>query len=201
MLRVLVADGNELARRFSARVVRDAFRGPIDLVECGDAEAVEQAWPAPPSPGESRLLLVDLALPPAGATRLLRPHAPATVQVVTLLYADDEALFPLLQAGADGYLLKEDRYESMVEQLQRIAQGWPPITPALARQAQARLGARASAADAASTLSPDEAQLLSHLSKGFTLREVAQQLKVDPRAAAALVRSVYRQLRGPATAG
>jgi DNA-binding NarL/FixJ family response regulator len=199
VLRVLVADSNELARRFSARVVRDAFRGPIDLVECSDADAVAQAWPAAPTPGESRLLMVDLALPPAGAARLLQPHAPATVQVVTLLYADDEALLPLLQAGADGYLLKEDRYESMVEQLQRIAQGWPPITPALARQAQARLVARA--ADAAGTLSPDEAQLLSHVSRGYTLREVAQQLKVDPRAAAALVRSVYRQLRDCSPAG
>jgi DNA-binding NarL/FixJ family response regulator len=195
-----VADGNELARRFSARVVRDAFRGPIDLLECADADAVSQAWETPPAPGEFRLLLVDLGLPPGGAERLLRPHAPATVQVVTLLYADDEALFPLLLAGADGYLLKEDRYESMVEQLQRIAQGWPPITPALARQAQARLGTPTTGADAASALSPDEGQLLSHLSKGFTLREVAQQLKVEPRAAAALVRSVYRKLRSPATA-
>lgn len=198
MLRVLVADGNELARRFSARVVRDAFRGPIDLVECADADAVWQAWPSLPAPGEFRLLLVDLGLPPGGAERLLRPHAPATVQVVTLLYADDETLFPLLRAGADGYLLKEDRYESMVERLQRIAQGWPPITPALARRALAQLGSPTT--DAASALASDEALLLSHLSKGFTLREVAQQLKVEPRAAAALVRSVYRKLRSAATA-
>lgn len=195
-LQVIVADGNEVARRFSARVAADAFTGAVEVIECDHADAVTRAWPTPPPPGTSRLLLVDLDLPPGGAMPLLTPPSPATLTVVTLLYVDDDALFPLLQAGADGYLLKEDRYEVLVEQLQRIAQGWPPITPALARRIQAHLAARAAPSDAAGeAISDDESRLLSHLSRGFTLREVAQQMKEDPRTIASWVRSVYRKVR------
>jgi DNA-binding NarL/FixJ family response regulator len=201
-LQVIVADGNEVARRFSARVAADAFAGPVDVIECDHAEAVTRCWPTPPAPGTSRLLLVDLDLPPAGAMPLLAPHCPATLTVVTLLYVDDDALFPLLQAGVDGYLLKEDRYEVLVEQLQRIAQGWPPITPALARRIQAHLAARTEAAAAAPAgLTDDESRLLSHLARGFTLREVALQMKQDPRTIASSVRSVYRKVRDPAPRG
>ena len=49
---------------------------------------------------------------------------PAT-KIVTTLYSDDDHLFPALQCGADGYLLKEDRFEVLVEELQKIVRGQP----------------------------------------------------------------------------
>ena len=58
---------------------------------------------------------------------------PAT-RIVTTLYSDDEHLFPALQYGADGYLLKEDRFEVLVEELQKIVRGQPPLSPAIARR-------------------------------------------------------------------
>jgi two-component system nitrate/nitrite response regulator NarL len=39
-----------------------------------------------------------------------------------------------LQCGADGYLLKEDRFEVLVEELQKIVRGQPPLSPAIARR-------------------------------------------------------------------
>ena len=58
---------------------------------------------------------------------------PAT-KIVTTLYSDDDHLFPALQCGADGYLLKEDRFEVLVEELQKIVRGQPPLSPAIARR-------------------------------------------------------------------
>jgi two-component system nitrate/nitrite response regulator NarL len=59
--------------------------------------------------------------------------SPAT-KIVTTLYSDDDHLFPALQCGADGYLLKEDRFEVLVEELQKIVRGQPPLSPAIARR-------------------------------------------------------------------
>ena len=82
-----------------------------------------------------KLILVDLELPDGNGMELLSEldQYPAT-KVVTTLYSDDEHLFPALQCGADGYLLKEDRFEVLVEELQKIVRGQPPLSPAIARR-------------------------------------------------------------------
>jgi two-component system nitrate/nitrite response regulator NarL len=78
---------------------------------------------------------VDLELPDGNGMELLAELAqyPAT-KIVTTLYSDDDHLFPALQCGADGYLLKEDRFEVLVEELQKIVRGQPPLSPAIARR-------------------------------------------------------------------
>jgi two-component system nitrate/nitrite response regulator NarL len=82
-----------------------------------------------------KLILVDLELPDGNGMELLAElaHYPAT-KIVTTLYSDDDHLFPALQRGADGYLLKEDRFEVLVEELQKIVRGQPPLSPAIARR-------------------------------------------------------------------
>jgi two-component system nitrate/nitrite response regulator NarL len=74
-----------------------------------------------------KLILVDLELPDGNGMELLAEltQYPAT-KIVTTLYSDDDHLFPALQCGADGYLLKEDRFEVLVEELQKIVRGQPP---------------------------------------------------------------------------
>jgi two-component system nitrate/nitrite response regulator NarL len=82
-----------------------------------------------------KLILVDLELPDGNGMELLAELSqyPAT-KIVTTLYSDDDHLFPALQCGADGYLLKEDRFEVLVEELQKIVRGQPPLSPAIARR-------------------------------------------------------------------
>src|SRR5690606_16321856 len=82
-----------------------------------------------------KLILVDLELPDGNGMELLAELSqyPAT-KIVTTLYSDDDHLFPALQRGADGYLLKEDRFEVLVEELQKIVRGQPPLSPAIARR-------------------------------------------------------------------
>src|SRR5207237_8691179 len=95
-----------------------------------------------------KLILVDLELPDGNGMELLTELAgyPAT-KIVTTLYSDDDHLFPALQRGADGYLLKADRFEVLVEELQKIVRGQPPLSPAIARRllTHFRLGAGAAA--------------------------------------------------------
>jgi two-component system, NarL family, nitrate/nitrite response regulator NarL len=199
-LQVVIAEANEVARRFATRVVRDAFSDEIDLVACASADdAIEHLAVAAAGPPSRRLVWIDIDLPADGATRLLSaPTGAEGLRVVTTLYADDEAIFPMLCAGADGFLLKEDRYEVLVEQLQRLARGEPPISPGLARRVLAHF---APGTARAAALSTEESALLGYLAKGFTRREVAQQMRLATAGVAKLIGAVYRKLHETAAAG
>ena len=82
------------------------------------------------------LALIDLGLPDGtgldvvGALRVQQPKA---LPVVVTIYDDDEHLFPALQAGAFGYLLKEQPRDALVAQLLRMTLGEPPLSPPIAR--------------------------------------------------------------------
>ncbi len=170
------------------------------------------------------LILVDLELPDGNGMELLAElvHYPAT-KIVTTLYSDDDHLFPALQRGADGYLLKEDRFEVLVEELQKIVRGQPPLSPAIARRllTHFRHGspgdtgpgglARDSGFLPASTfttskpvpmerqldherLTPRETEVLTYLSKGFTIKEIASLMGIKWFTVNDHIKSIYKKL-------
>jgi DNA-binding NarL/FixJ family response regulator len=188
--RILIVEDNPVARSFLVRVVRESFSNDIDLVECASLASArraliqaDSATPAPQAPaGQFKLVLCALELVDGHGLELLEElrHYPA-IRIATTLYSDDEQLFPALQLGADGYLLKEDRFELLVEELQRIVRGQPSMSPAIARRVAAffrspppRSRADTALAGPAPTLSTREADVLGHLAKGFTLKEIAR---------------------------
>ena len=140
-VKVLILEDNPVARSFLCRVVRESFSDTIAITEAGDLEAAREQIALTGGPtgmhgvDPFKLILVDLELPDGNGMELLSEleQYPAT-KVVTTLYSDDEHLFPALQAGAFGYILKEQARELIIEQLQRISSGEPPLSPSIARR-------------------------------------------------------------------
>jgi DNA-binding NarL/FixJ family response regulator len=150
------------------------------------------------------LALVDLSLPDGSGVQVLsaiREQQPEAVSVVVTIHDDDEHLFPALQAGAFGYLLKDQPQEVLMAQLERITQGEPPLSPAIARrvlsyfaQAQTRRKQTVQALEDQIALSPREDDVLLRVSKGFTLSEIAKQLNISRHTVADHVKQIYRKL-------
>jgi DNA-binding NarL/FixJ family response regulator len=152
--------------------------------------------------------LCDLGLPDGSGVEVvqaLRDKQPDVQSVVVTIHDDDEHLFPALQAGAFGYLLKEQSREQLAEQLQRIAQGEPPLSPSIARRviqyftAQARMQPQHVGNDADSVtphvqLTERENEVLLRVAKGFTLPEIGQQLNLSRHTIADYVKQIYRKL-------
>jgi DNA-binding NarL/FixJ family response regulator len=219
-VKVLIVEDNPVARSFLCRVVRESFSDTIVIAEAGDLEvARRQIASAGPADG-FKLLLVDLELPDGNGMELLTELAqyPAT-KIVTTLYSDDDHLFPALQCGADGYLLKEDRFEVLVEELQKIVRGQPPLSPAIARRllthfrfgGPANTGASDAAFSSASAfqtsrptqlekpldherLTPRESEVLTYLSKGFTIKEIASLMGIKWFTVNDHIKSIYKKL-------
>ncbi|HEX5373246.1 MAG TPA: response regulator transcription factor [Aquabacterium sp.] len=153
--------------------------------------------------------MLDLGLPDGSGVEVvqaLRDKQPDVQSVVVTIHDDDEHLFPALQAGAFGYLLKEQSREQLAEQLQRIAQGEPPLSPSIARRviqyftAQARMAPQQPTGNEADSVTPHvqltdrENEVLLRVAKGFTLPEIGQQLNLSRHTIADYVKQIYRKL-------
>lgn len=240
-VKVLIVEDNPVARSFLCRVVRESFSDQLMITEASDLESARrhlgdaQAWSpvqghvagrgsvtAAPNDDQQhlfKLMMVDLELPDGNGMELLAELSryPAT-KIVTTLYSDDEHLFPALQCGADGYLLKEDRFEVLVEELQKIVRGQPPLSPAIARRLlthfrqgggsdsastlttpSAFQSSRPSAADRQAPndhdrLTPRESEVLTYLSKGFTIKEIANLMGIKWFTVNDHIKSIYKKL-------
>ena len=149
------------------------------------------------------LALVDLGLPDGSGVDVvtkLRDVQPETQSVVVTIHDDDEHLFPALQAGAFGYILKEQPRELITEQLQRISQGEPPLSPSIARRVMAHFTSAKSRPQASLNALPTvslterESEVLLRVAKGYTLPEIGVQLGLSRHTIADYVKQIYRKL-------
>ncbi len=147
------------------------------------------------------LALLDLGLPDGSGVEViaaLREKQPEVQSVIVTIHDDDEHLFPALQAGAFGYLLKEQSRELLVEQLQRMSQGEPPLSPSIARKVIAYFAAQAKPSSQALlhevSLTDRETEVLLRVAKGYTLPEIGVQLGLSRHTIADYVKQIYRKL-------
>ncbi len=181
----------------------DTLAQAFPLARISSASRVDEALYAMQSQSFD-LALIDLGLPDGAGVeviRRLRDMQPQAISVVVTIFDDDEHLFPALQAGAFGYLLKEQPQEVLVGQLMRITQGEPPLSPPIARrvlayfaQARNRRLQSVTALEDQIALTERENDVLLRVSKGFTLPEIGKLLNISRHTVADHVKQIYRKL-------
>ncbi len=162
--------------------------------------------------------LVDLRLPDGLSIDWLadfKRRNPQTPAIVTSLYDDDDLVFAALRAGADGYLLKGDGIDSMVFALQKVLQGEPPISPAIARKLMTQFraqpvpesapafsespmpqwsGSAVAEASSAQHLTQREVEVLALIGAGLMIKQVAARLDIGYHTVNDNIKAIYRKL-------
>jgi DNA-binding NarL/FixJ family response regulator len=145
--------------------------------------------------------LIDLGLPDGSGVDVvaaLREAQPKAQAVVVTIHDDDDHLFPALQAGAFGYVLKDNSEAVIVDQFRRMSQGEPPLSPAIARRVMAHFASRSSQRERRNVphvvLTDRENEVLLRVAKGFTLPEIAVQLNLSRHTISDYVKQIYRKL-------
>jgi DNA-binding NarL/FixJ family response regulator len=91
-------------------------------------------------------------------------------------YADDEALFASIMAGAAGYVLKQVRGTDLVNDVRRVGSGGSLLDPVLTERVLARLRSGPGRDERTAMLSPQERRILDLLAEGKTNRQIAQEM-------------------------
>lgn len=194
MNNALVVEDHHHMREWLAKVAGDAF--PNAAVTTAATLAAARRHVAAT---RFSLALVDISLPDGSGVELIGELSAApesqTYIVVTTIYDDDHHLFTALESGAQGYLLKDQPRQRLVEQLQGIVCGEPPISPSVARRILRYFNRRPTPeVSEVPQLTEREREVLDLLSRGFNRRDIAQALEISPHTAAGHVKAIYRKL-------
>ena len=175
--------GKALEAVFPGAELRRFFR----LAEALDAA---RTYPAPD------LALIDLSVPDGDGVTLIKwfnVHASQTMCVVASIYDDDLHLMPALRAGAQGFLLKDQSWEQIAELLRGIAEGQPPLSPAIARRLLAHFRPMTTGL-VTEVLTQRETEVLGIIAKGLTLAETARLLGISTHTVSGHTKEMYRKL-------
>ena len=204
MKQILLVDDLADALAMLQSAVLAAF-GPVP---CTLARSVRQALAALDSADSEGvcfdLALVDLALGDGSGLEVIAQLAqrqPGCAVVVASIHDGDEHLFQALQAGAQGYLLKDQPSDWLARQLQGIAQGQPPLSPAIARRLLRHFQTPAvvqapetPGVPEVSCLSTREREVLGLLAQGVRIAEIGTALGISRHTVGDHVKNIYRKL-------
>ncbi|WP_029891367.1 response regulator transcription factor [Polycyclovorans algicola] len=145
------------------------------------------------------VLLVDLGLPDASGITVIRRaktlHPCCEIMVVSV-FGDQRNVLASIEAGASGYLLKDDTADDFVERIIELRDGGSPITPIIARQLLVRLQPPTPGPeDPTTSLSDREREVLNLLAKGFAYQEIAELLGISTHTVRTYVRRLYEKLQ------
>ena len=195
MKRVLILEDFTETRQW----LKEALEEALKEVHIDEAATIEQARKFIVE-NTYVIAVIDLHLPDGSGSEMIAEildASPETCCVVATIFDDDQHLFSALEAGAQGYLLKDQAKEKMIEQFRGVAKGEPALSPSIARRvlryfSQSSPHARPRKIN--SDLTDREEEVLALLAKGVSRGDVANMLGVSSNTVASHVKAIYEKL-------
>ena len=193
MSKILILEDHPETRQWLVEMVQSVF-----VNEIKEAASLAQANELLKT-NSFDLALVDLNLPDGTGTELIKvlnKTSPETYIVVATVFDDDEHLFPALEAGAQGYLLKDLSNAEFIESLKGIIKGEPPISPTIARKLIGHFNKPETqkVKKDQMELSDRETEILRQIAGGLNRVEVATALCISPNTVATHLKKIYNKL-------
>jgi DNA-binding NarL/FixJ family response regulator len=173
-IRVFLLDDHEIVRTG----LRSLLEAEDDFVVVGEASTAAEALARIP-PTRPHVAILDVRLPDGSGIdvcRDIRSGAPDIACIMLTSYADDEALFAAVMAGASGYVLKQVGGSNLVDDVRRVASGRSLLDPALVAQVVERLQDGPAEDPLLAGLTPQERRILDLVAEGQTNRQIAAAL-------------------------
>jgi DNA-binding NarL/FixJ family response regulator len=189
-----LVDDHEVVRS-GVRALLQATDDIIVTAEAGTVrEAVDEADRARPD-----VVVMDVRLADGSgieATREIRAKHPKTAVVMLTSFADDEALFASIMAGAAGYVLKQVRGGELVRAIRTVGKGESLLDPAVTSAVLDRLrkGKHLVSDEKLARLSPQEERILNGIADGKTNREIGDELHLAEKTVKNYVSSILSKL-------
>ncbi|MDH4374277.1 MAG: response regulator transcription factor [Verrucomicrobiota bacterium] len=180
-IRVLIVDDHPVVRA-GLRVITEVDPGILVIGEAGSgAEAIVAVRESMPD-----VVLLDVRLPDRNGIDVCRelksqPKAPRILFLTS--FADNALVLAAMQAGGDGYLLKDNEPRDIVAAIRTVLAGGMLFDPVVARAVDRELRSTlpGNSPDPLGELSQQERRVVSAVADGKTDKEIAQMLKLQPK--------------------
>jgi DNA-binding NarL/FixJ family response regulator len=172
-IRVFLLDDHEVVRRG----LRELFESDDEFVVVGDTGSAEVAVSRIPATTPD-VAILDVRLADGDGVevcREVRSRHPEIACVMLTSFADDEAAYAAIVAGAAGYLLKDVRGVDLVEGVRRVARGESLHDPKVVGRILERLRSGVDDPEL-QTLTPRERTILVLIADGLTNRQIGERL-------------------------
>jgi two-component system response regulator DevR len=193
-LRVMLVDDHEVVRG-GVRAMLQATDDIIVTAEAGSVqEAIDEAARSRPD-----VIVMDVRLTDGSgieATRQIRAERAATKVLMLTSFADDEALFASIMAGASGYVLKQVNAAELLRAIRAVGRGESLLDPAVTTSVLDRLrkGKHLMQDEKLARLSPQEERILTAVADGKTNREIGDDLHLAEKTVKNYVSSILSKL-------
>ena len=173
-VRVFLLDDHEVVRRG----VAELLEAEPDLTVVGEAATAAEALARVPAVRPD-VAVLDVRLPDGdGVTvcRELRSQLPDLRCLMLTSFADDDALFDAIMAGASGYVLKQIRGTDLVGAVRTVASGQSLLDPRTTAAVLERMRTAAERKGPVAELSEQERTVLALIGEGLTNREIGERM-------------------------
>ena len=191
-IRVFLLDDHEVVRRGLHELLM--LEGDLDVV--GEASTAQEALTRIPLV-KPTVAVLDVRLPDGSGVevcREIRELVPDTRCLMLTSYADDEALFDAIMAGASGYVLKDIRGTDLVDAIRSVAAGKSLLDPDATARVLDRLRGKDKHDERLDALTEQERRILELIGEGLTNRQIGERLFLAEKTVKNYVSSILAKL-------
>ncbi|HEV9035410.1 MAG TPA: response regulator transcription factor [Puia sp.] len=144
------------------------------------------------------IVIADIQLPGLSGIdciRLVKAVCPSVQFMMFTIYEDSEQVFEALEAGANGYLLKQTPQDRILDAIRELHQGGSPMSSGIARRVVSSFRKQALQSADANVLSARESEVLQLLAKGLLYKEIGQRLQISTGTVRQHIHKIYGKLQ------
>ncbi|HUW15668.1 MAG TPA: response regulator transcription factor [Actinomycetes bacterium] len=191
-IRVFLLDDHEVVRRG----LHELLTLEDDLEVVGEGSSAHDALVRIPAVRPD-VAVLDVRLPDGSGVevcREIRSTLPDTHCLMLTSYADDEALFDAIMAGASGYVLKDIRGNDLVTAIRQVAGGKSLLDPQATARVLERLRNGQQKDSRLEALTDQERRILDFIGEGLTNRQIGEQMHLAEKTVKNYVSSLLAKL-------
>jgi DNA-binding NarL/FixJ family response regulator len=194
MVRIMLVDDHDVVRE-GLRALLTRREGFQVIAQAGTvADAVVEAARAEPD-----VIVMDVRLPDGSgieACREIREARPETKVIILTSYADDDAVFAAILAGASGYVLKQTRGSAVADAIEAVARGESLLDPSVTQKVMERMRSASvrKETDPLEALNEQEHRILVLIAEGKTNKEIAAEVFLSDKTVKNYVSSILTKL-------
>jgi NarL family two-component system response regulator LiaR len=191
-IRVILADDHNIVRA-GIRQLLESSKDIQVIAEAGDGEEAQVLI----QKHKPDVAVLDIQMPKASGievTRWMRLHVPEAGVLILTAYDDEPYVMAVLQAGANGYVLKTAKTEELIQAVHDVYEGKSVLDPIVTQKLMSGLFKRSEKAPV-ELLTDRELDVLKLAAKGFTNKSIGVQLNISDRTVQGHLAHIFAKLQ------